>query len=355
MTDASGWGRKGTNASLQPGMLDEREDKPAWLVVPARLKEAVARVLGSQVVRARRTFGGYAPSATYVLTLADGNRAFFKGTYPLPAGSGVSWALDREEVVYRRLGRVIRPWAPEYFGSVRADGWHAVLIEAVGGTAVVPWTHAKAMRAVRSYAAFHASTLGRPMPNWLSHTQHRDFAVFWRQIASDEEAVERLAALAGERIGEASDWLRTYAATLRRGEEALRRAAEPYALLHFDTRSDNIRLEGSLLRMFDWPAASVGPAEFDVAAFAQSIEAEGGPGCEAVIGWYESELPLRRDVLIGSVAGIAGYFADRAPRPAVPGLPRLRSIQRRQLRVSLNWAARLLDVPEPSWLSTVRE
>jgi hypothetical protein len=332
----------------------EREDKPPWSAVPARLKLAVARVLGSPVVRAVRTYGGYAPSATYLLTLADGKRAFFKGTYPLPEGSGVRWALDREEVVYRRLGRVIEPWAPEYLGSVRADGWHALLLELVGGTPVLPWTRPKAMRAVRSYAAFHASTLGRPIPSWLSRTQHRDFAVFWRRIARDEAAVDRLAALAGPRTGEAMEWLRAYALTLGRGERALGRAGEPYALLHFDTRSDNIRLDGGLLRIFDWPFASVGPAEFDVAALAQSMEAEGGPDCEAAIGWYESVLPLRRDVLVGSVVGIAGYFADRAPRPAVPGLPRLRSTQARQLKASLGWAARLLDLPEPSWLATVR-
>ncbi len=322
-------------------------------MVPVRLKEAVARALGSPVVRGQRTYGGFAPSGTFLLTLGDGTRAFLKGTYPLPEGSGVSWTLRREEVVYRRLGSVIRPWAPEYLGSVRADGWHALLLEPLGGIAVVPWTRANAMRATRSYAAFHASTLGNPTGSWLSHTQHHAFAVFWRRIAKDPAAIDRLAALAGPRGREAREWLRRHVGTLGRGEMALRRAAEPNALLHFDTRSDNLRLEGDLLRIFDWPFASIGPAEFDAAAFAQSIEAEGGPDGEAVIGWYESVLPLRRDVLLGSVIGIAGYFADRAPRSELPGLPRLRSIQRRQLRASLGWAARLLDLPEPSWLSTV--
>jgi hypothetical protein len=331
----------------------EREDKPSWSAVPPRLKAAVARALGSPVVRATRAYGGYAPSATFLLTLADGRRAFLKGTYPLPEASGVRWSLDREEFVYRRLGRVIEPWAPEYFGSVRADRWHALLLELVGGVSVLPWTKPKAIRAARSYAAFHESTLGRPMPSWLSRTQHRAFAVYWRRIATHESSVDRLAALAGQQSGEAREWVRTHAGALRRAERALGRAAEPRALLHFDTRSDNVRLEGATLRMFDWPFASVGPAEFDAAAFAQSIEAEGGPACEAVIGWYESVLPMRPEVLIGSVAGIAGYFADRAPRPAVPGLPRLRSIQRRQLKASLSWAARLLELPEPSWLAAV--
>jgi hypothetical protein len=332
----------------------EREGKPAWTAAPQPIKLAVARVLGSPVVRAVRTYGGYAPSATYRLTLADGRRVFFKGTYPLPEGSGVRWSLDREEVVYRRLGSAIQPWAPTYLGSVRADGWHAILLESVKGTPALPWTHSKAMGAMRSYAQFHASTLGRPMPRWLSYTQHRAFSVFWDQIGQDELSIARLADLAGQQSEDAMEWLRRHTGSLVRAERELRGARGPHALLHFDTRSDNIRLERGLLRMFDWPAASVGPAEFDVAAFAQSIEAEGGPGCEVALRSYESVLPLRPDVLVGSVAGIAGYFADRAPRPPVPGLPRLRSIQRRQLKASLGWAARLLDLPMPSWLAGVQ-
>lgn len=336
-------------------MSQEREDKPPWSAVPKRLKDAVGRTLGSAVIRARRTYGGYGPSATYALTLADGRRAFFKGTYPLPEGSGVRWALSREAMVYRHLGPVIRPWAPEYLGEVRADGWHGLLLELVDGTPVLPWTRPKAKRALESYAAFHASTLSSSAPRWLSRTQHRDFAAFWRNMGRDEAAVDLLGALAGPRHEEANAWLRTSLGALRRGERMLLRAGEPHGLLHFDSRSDNIVLDGTQLRIFDWPFACVGPAEFDFAAFAQSISAEGGPRCEAATAWYEAVRPLRRDVLIGSVVGIAGYFADRAPQPAIPGLPRLRSIQRRQLKASLGWAARLLDLPEPSWLELVQD
>ena len=334
-------------------MQFDREEKPPWSVVPAEVKEAVAQTLGAPVVRATRIYGGYAPSATFRLMLGDGGRAFVKATFPLPEGSAVRWSLDREEVVYRRLGDAIQPWAPEYIGSIHVAGWHVLLLELVDGPSVLPWTGPKTMRALRSYAAFHASTLGRPLPRWLSRTQHRDFSAFWRRIASDGSAMDRLASLAGAQTGEAHDWLRAHVGVLSRAERALRRASEPHALLHFDTRSDNVRLQGTSLRIFDWPFASVGPAEFDAAAFVQSVEAEGGPRAETALAWYESALPLRRDVVIGSVAGIAGYFADRAPRPAPPGLPRLRGVQRRQLKASLGWAARLLEVPEPTWLASV--
>jgi Phosphotransferase enzyme family len=333
----------------------QREDKPPWSAVPRVVKDRVEAVLGLRVVRAVRSYGGYGPSATFLLTLGDGSRAFFKGTYPLPQGSAVKWSLEEEEKVYSRLAALIDPWAPAYLGSIRVEGWHALLIEAVYGERVVPWTRGKACRAARSYAAFHAATAGRPLPRWLPRDAHLEFARYWQALEADRDARGRLAVLAGPNHAQAADWLRASIGALAEAEKALATAGPPFALLHSDTRSDNIRLDGDLLRMFDWPFACVGPPEFDLAAFAQSIESEGGPDAADVTKWYSEIRPVRAEVMTAAVVGIAGYFADRAPRPDVPGLPRLRSVQRRQLKASLPWAARLLGLPEPAWLDGVAD
>jgi hypothetical protein len=236
---------------------------------------------------------------------------------------------------------------------VRRAGWHLVALEELGGEVVPPWTASRTRRAARSYAEFHRSTLGRRLPAWLSRVRHRHFGIWWRRLARERGAHARIASLAGRHSAEAREWIEDASPLLRRAEARLARVGEPFVLLHFDTRSDNVRLEGDLLRIFDWPFASVGPHEFDVAAFAQAIAAEDGPEPERCLGWYEEILGLRRPALVASVAGIAGFFADRAPRPPLVGLPRLRSIQRRQLKASLSWAARLLDLPEPRWLASV--
>ena len=97
----------------------------------------------------------------------------------------------------------------------------------------------------------------------------------------------------------------------------------------------------------------MGPRELDVAAFAQSITAEGGPPPERFVEAYRERLDLDDRLLRLAISAIAGLFAQRAPEPPIPGLPRLRSIQRRQLRSSLAWAARLNDLPEPRWLAAV--
>jgi hypothetical protein len=334
-------------------MTSQREKKPRWADVPEGVRVQVADMLGSPVERAVRAFGGYGPSATFVLTLSDRRRAFFKGVYPPPEGSAVRWALDEEERVYADLGELVRPWAPAYLGSVREDGWHALLLEAVAGRRFPPWSDVSAARAVRSYARFHESTVGGTFPRWLQRDQHLEFVGFWRAIAADREAFDRLAGAAGHRRADAAAWLRQNLDALAGAEPPLANVGRPFALLHFDTRSDNIRLAGDLLRMFDWPFACVGPVEFDLAAFAQSVESEAGPAAERVVGWYQEVLHVREDVLLASVAAIAGYFADRAPRPDLPGLPRLRSVQRRQLKASLAWAARELRLPAPDWLSAV--
>jgi Ser/Thr protein kinase RdoA (MazF antagonist) len=314
----------------------------------------VAELLGAPVARAERVYGGYAPSATFRLALANGKRAFFKASYPAPKGSGVKWVVDLEDRNYRRLANLITPWAPRFLGSFQLTGWHVLLLEDLGPRTMPPWTPAKARRATRSYAKFHASTRGKALPRGLSRTQHGDFSGFWRELAKSGELV-RVAALARRRGAEAEEWIHVALPLMRELESRLAKAKPPFALLHFDTRSDNVRLQGDRLRIFDWPFASAGPAEFDLAAYAQGVAAEGGPDPERILAWYEEVLPLRADAIDASLAGISGYFADRSWKPPVVGLPRLRSFQRRQLKTCLAWAARRFALPEPRWLDAVAD
>lgn len=332
----------------------DREPKPAWSEVPPAVRREAERRLRSRVARARRAYGGYAASATFRLVLADGRRAFFKAGYPPPPGSAAIFPIADEERRYRALAPIAGRSMPRFFGSFDLSDWHVLLMEDLGPPSVPPWTSAKARLAARSYARFHRSTLGAALPRWLSRTQHRHFGVYWSRL-EERAQLGGTASLAGRRADEAREWLDVALPTLRALERQLVRARRPYVLLHFDTRSDNVRLVGDRMVMFDWPFASVGPAEFDTAAFAQAVAAEGGPMPERVIDWYEEVLPLRQRELDGAISGIAGYFADRAWRPPMPGLPRIRSIQRRQLKATLAWAARRFALPEPRWLAAVRD
>jgi hypothetical protein len=336
--------------------MAQREDKPTWSQVPRAVRTATERLLGARVLRATRRFGGYGPSATFHLSLADSRTAFFKGVYPLPEGSGVRWALDEEERVYLELQQHITPWAPDYYGSLRLDGWHAMLMESVTGEKIPPWSDSAGRRAARSYAEFHAGTVGTAttLPDWLSREAHLEFTGYWQGIAADESRLARLAALGpSSKVGRAiAEWVTDHAADLTAAEVPLRETKR-FCLLHFDTRSDNVRLDGDLLRMFDWPWTAVGPPEFDFGAFAQSVASEGGPDPELLTSWYSEVLPIDASVLTAVAVGISGFFADRGSRPAMPELPRLRSFQRLQMKASLSWAARRVGLAPPAWLESV--
>lgn len=332
----------------------DREPKPAWSEVPASVRREAERRLRSRVVRATRAYGGYAASATFRLLLANGRRRFFKAGYPPPPGSAAIFPIDREEERYLSLAHLMGRWAPRLYGSFRLERWHVLLMEDLGPATIPPWTADKTRRAARSYAMFHRSTLGARLPAFLPTADHIEFGGFWRGLAARGDLV-RTASLARRRADEAQEWIDVALPVLCDLEKGLLTARRPFALLHFDTRSDNIRLVGDRLVMFDWPFAAAGPPEFDVAAFAQAVDAEGGPPPERVLAWYEDVLPLRARELDASIAGIAGYFADRAWRPAMLGLPRIRSIQRRQFKATLAWAARRFDLPEPRWLVAVAD
>ena len=316
------------------------------------MRAEAERRLGSRVVRATRAYGGYAASATFRLVLANGRRAFFKAGYPPPPGSAAIFPIAQETRRYAALAPLVGRWMPKQLGAFRRDRWDVLLIEDLGAPTIPPWSADKARRASRSYARFHAHTLGAPLPRGLSRTQHRRFGMFWGNAGKTWE-LSNAATVAGRRADEAEEWLSVVLPTLRAAERDLVRAKPPFVALHFDTRSDNFRLVGDRLVMFDWPWASAGPAEFDLAAFAQGVNAEHGPDPERIVGWYQQVLRLRERELTGSIAGIAGYFTFAAWRPPLPGLPRLRSIQRKQLRASIAWAARHFDLPEPRWLATV--
>lgn len=329
-----------------------KEAKPPWSAIPVAVKGDVADALGSPVVRAGRVYGGYAPSATFRLRLADGRVAFFKGIWR-DSNEFMHRALDLEERVYRELGPLISPWAPAFHAAFKRDDWHVLILEDLGPADVPPWPERKVRSAAEEFAAFHQRNLGREVPPWISRDDWKQFAGIWARLRDEAGAIQRAAALAGARAAEAEAWLNAALPTLLDSSMRIIEAPRPYTLLHEDTRSDNVRVTNGRLRLFDWNWISVGPLEFDVAAFAESIPSEGGPDPEHFVRSYERVVSVRRDVLNWAVAGFAAFFTSAAWRPASAFLPRIRDVQRRQMKACLTWAAQLHDLPEPTWLAAV--
>lgn len=329
------------------------EAKPPWRSVPHHVRQMVQETFGSAVARGERVWGGYGPAPTFRLTLADGRRVFFKGTNR--ASNDFSRrALTREEHVYRELSGLIGPWMPRFFAAFQYDDWHVLLIEDVGNRSVLPWTSTRTRRIAHAYADFHAATMGSEnLPQWLSRPGESLGRVSWSRVADESDGLRTVAALAGNHSDAALGWLRAALPLLCRLADLAANVSGPYALLHSDTRSDNLRFTGGRLRLFDWPFAEVGRPEFDLVEFAQSITVEGGTDPEQFVAWYGERLTTNPDVVDVAVVWLAAFFADLAWRPDIPGLPRLRSFQRQQLAVVLAWMAQRLHLPEPAWASAI--
>ena len=329
------------------------EAKPPWRSVPRAVREETAAALGAPVVRAMRVWGGYSPTPTFRLRLADGRRAFFKAASPASTAFA-QIAHEREERVYRELGDLIAGWAPRLLGSFERDPWRVMLLEDLGPKSAPPWTSALARNVTRALGEFHTATVDRRLPPWLDRPGTQAVLGIeppaWSLAPHD---VRMLAALAGPRRDEARAWLDEHLAAI---SDAARGMADPSlrkAFVHLDVRSDNLRWLGGRLRLFDWPHAGIGPPEFDAVAFAQTVAVEGGPAPELVMGWYADGYAVDPRAVDPSVSAVAGYFARHAWNAELPGLPRVRIFQRRQLQVTLKWAARRLSLPEPAWVDAI--
>ena len=328
------------------------EAKPAWRSVPASVRHEVGRVLGAKVTRAMRVYGGFSATPTFRLRLADGRRAFFKSA-SAESTSFAHEAHTREERIYRELRPFIAKWAPDFYGAFEIDAWRVMLLEDLGPKTAPPWQPNTLRAVARAFGEFHRENQGAVFPDWLGRPQSQLMTPDQLWLTVQEFDRDAIAKLAGHAADDARRWLDAALPILKRVSRTIGEVGQPYSLIHRDVRSDNLRFTSHGLRLLDWPHTGVGPAEYDIVEFAQSVEVEGGPSAESVMAWYGERFLLRDDAVDAAVAALASFFAAHAHRPEIPGLPRLRSFQRAQLRVTLAWAARRLKLPDPVWLSSV--
>lgn len=329
------------------------EAKPSWRSVPRSVRAGAEETLGAPIVRAMRIWGGYSPTPTFRLKLADGRRAFFKAASP-DSTPFAQIAHGREERVYAELPELIAGWAPRLLGSFGRDNWRVMLLEDLGPKSAPPWTATLARSVARALAEFHAATVGRPLPAWLPRPNaHAVMGIDPPAWAFTADELGRLTRLAGPKADDGAQWLKAHLPALAEAASGMADPSLPHAFVHLDVRSDNLRWLHGRLYLFDWPHVGVGPPEFDASAFAQAVTVEGGPGPEQIMAWYGERYPLDPRALDASVAAVAGYFARHSWAPEIPALPRVRTFQRQQLKVTLAWAARRLGLPDPAWVESV--
>jgi hypothetical protein len=93
----------------------KRESKPAWSEVPPQLKRALASIAGAPIVDATIAWGGYGPSATFILHTEDGRKLFCKGTHPGFTDAGKA-AFRIELSYYQRIPELAQ-FGPAFRGA----------------------------------------------------------------------------------------------------------------------------------------------------------------------------------------------------------------------------------------------
>ena len=277
------------------------------------LDDRIERIAGSRPARYEPRAGGYSTADRFTVTLADGERVFVKSAQ---AENLAAW-IRREHEVYAALQG--HSFMPELVGF-DDDGIRPLLVtEDLSDAEWEPRWDESRVQAVLDASA----ELSRAAPPPNTGDVRVTFADLWGRWETVERDPAPFLSLG---LRDAA-WLER---ALPQILDAVARA--PIAgddVCHLDLRSDNMCFRGDRLALVDWNWTSLANSQADLAAWLPSLSSEGGPP-----PW---------DVLpgIGEIAAwIAGVWAAVAGTPPPPTAPGVRTMQRVQLAVALDWIDR---------------
>jgi hypothetical protein len=286
--------------------------------LPQRTAERLRRLLGSDAVSWRMVERGYTPARRWVMTLGDGRRVFVKQAI----AQSVVPRLRVEARMYQQLDGA---WLPQLLGFDDDTAPILVLEDLSDCHWPPPWKdgQVEAVHAALQQIAAHPApeSLRRLRATWTAEDG-------WPEVARDPGPFLSLQLCT-------RDWLEQALPLLL--EAADPKLLDGGALCHLDVRSDNLclRSDGQAI-LVDWDCAALGNPAFDLAFWLPSLKLEGGPD-----PWRVANIEP------GIVALVAGFFAANAGLPDIPMAPRVRTIQRAQLKVALPWAAQALGLGPP--------
>ncbi len=301
-----------------------------WHAVPAPVRAAVERALGSAVVAAATQPTGFSPGVAARLQLEDGRRVFAKAVGPAPNPDAPGF--------HRREARVVSALPPEApvprLLAVHDDagtGWVVLAFEEIAGQhPAQPWRPDELERVLGALADMLTPSPLHPGAVATASERLAHDLCGWRLLR--DEGPERASGL--------DDWSRRHLEALVALEAQAVAAAAGDTLLHFDVRADNLLLTPERVWFLDWPHACTGAAWVDAVFFAPSVHMQGGPPPEDVIARHPAARAAEPDAVTAVVAAVAGFFTHRALQPAPPGLPTLRAFQAAQGAVARDWLAR---------------
>lgn len=307
------------------------EDKPPFDALPRHILEQIGDVAGSAVTGGDIVYGGFSPSAGYVLNLQNGNRVFVKGTHPNEMSHGT--ATMRQEIsIYQNIN-ILKKIAPRYLGMAsdgNEDGWM------LGVWNYIERTDQK-ISATGLVDILVAMQSDQSAKEKLEPAEKRNFIEFffqkdrkWQRIAEEKKIRDKFVTLFQDQQAGVA-WLDRNLKTLCELQSRIDTLQSPRGLLHGDLRLDNVVQDKTgHLYIVDWPNACYGPLVFDTVFLFAHASACGYGSVDDLFGLYRERggAAISREDRHVMMAVIAGFFADQAYRQVPERLPRLRWMQK---------------------------
>jgi hypothetical protein len=276
-------------------------------------RDLLAARLGAKPLH-RSSGGGYTLMEHWLVELENGTRAFAKVAVDEPTAGFL-----RDE--HRVYSQVEGDFLPEFLGW-DDDGEHPLLLleDLSGAHWPPPWREGDIEAVLTTLREIHAAHTPPDLPRLTLDVFHT-----WREVEANPRPFLSVGLASARWLDQALPQLLSATNNC---------VVEGEALLHLDTRSDNICLTDERAVLVDWNWAHAGNPRVDVAFWLPSLFMEGGPPPTEM-------LPDAGDV----TALVSGFFAPIAGLPPPEGAPTVRALQLAQLKVALPWAVEVLGLP----------
>lgn len=259
------------------------------------------------------TTGSFTSAERWLAELEDGRKVFVKQ-------SKDQFTRDKLYKEYSFYHRAQGDFIPKFIGWL--DGPQAILVrEDVEGSWPPPWTSSM----ITDFNNF-LTILGTFKPNFpLERIDDIQDMHKWESVSHHQQGLSEL-------LGIPADWIAAAIPILLKWEQKAR--VKGNNLVHLDIRGDNICFTNQGVKLIDWDHACLGNTQIDKTMWLINLALEEGPD-----PWEQSFM----DIPITAV--LAGFFLHDSLTSSPSGLdPKVRTLQREQARVALQWLSRTTEL-----------
>ena len=284
----------------------------------SRFKPRIESLVGCEVEFVGSPQGGYTPALRWICR--GGGRTFF-------VKIAISeWTHEQLQMEYKHYSAIQASFLPEVLAFQEQETESILILEDLSRFHwPPPWSDERLALAVEGIHQIHATDISQ-IPESQLGSQIRFEG--WAEVGADPTP------LLSTGLMDAA-WLEGALPVLIEASGGCLQTGDK--LTHGDLRSDNMCMDGERVIFVDWNWARRWNPTLDLAFFLNSVRGEGGPRQES----YLSSQP-------GAAAVVSGFFAFQAGLTGIPDAPRVRWIQKEQLKAALPWVCAELSLPEPS-------